>query len=358
MKAQQDFVTEDRRFWAFVRTISEEVHYTERGKDAIKVPTLAEMSAALSNLGLNAASVQENEKATQLGTRLLDYLAHRASALKEVKGQLNTATDAAKMFEEVKARCPHVCNVPMNKQKNEKKALAYFTGAITMLLEERLEVLSPLKTLVIEVDESDARSNWLTRQDLRVLGPKSYVDTLIKGARIKFARRGRQKVYHPGDVQVFRPHCDYDPRTLTTVTVDDQPFRTLSRRIDGAYPSPVNPVAIWEIKEYYYTESFGSRVADGIYETLLDGAELQELQTVGHHVRHYLFVDGYKTWWEDGKPYLCRLVDSLHMKYVDEVLFGREVLTRIPELAAEWVAERQKRALRFQEPMPAAPGEI
>ena len=32
-------------------------------------------------------------------------------------------------------------------------------------------------------------------------------------------------------------------------------------------------MALWEIKEYYYTTTFGSRVADGVYETLLDGLE-------------------------------------------------------------------------------------
>jgi hypothetical protein len=42
----------------------------------------------------------------------------------------------------------------------------------------------------------------------------------------------------------------------------------------------------------------------------------------------------------DGKSYLCRIVDALHMLYVDEVLFGREIVQRIPELAAEWVAEK------------------
>ena len=71
----------------------------------------------------------------------------------------------------------------------------------------------------------------------------------------------------------------------------------------------INPIAIWEIKEYYYTTTFGSRVADGIYETLLDGAELEDLLKMGRTVRHHPFVDGHRTWWKDGKPYLCRIVD-------------------------------------------------
>lgn len=73
--------------------------------------------------------------------------------------------------------------------------------------------------------------------------------------------------------------CDYDPRKLTTVTKNGVPLRTLARRVDGAFPNVVNPYAIWEIKEYYFTTTFGSRVADGVYETLLGGMELKEL----HH---------------------------------------------------------------------------
>ena len=67
---------------------------------------------------------------------------------------------------------------------------------------------------------------------------------------------------------------NHDPRELTTVTKDGMPLRTLSRRVDGAFPTAVNPVAVWEIKEYYHTTTFGSRVADGVYETLLDGNPL------------------------------------------------------------------------------------
>ncbi len=126
---------------------------------------------------------------------------------------------------------------------------------------------------------------------------------------------------------------------LTTITVQDVPLRTLARRVDGAFPSAVNPVAVWEIKEYYYTTTFGSRVADGVYETLLDGMELEELRE--HEkidVKHYLMVDAHYTWWDCGKSYLCRIIDMLHMGYVDEVLFGREVVAEMPRIVKEWVA--------------------
>lgn len=92
--------------------------------------------------------------------------------------------------------------------------------------------------------------------------------------------------------------CDYDPRVLRTITRDGVPVRTLSRRIDGAFPSSINPVAVWEVKEYYNTATFGSRVADGVHETQLDGMELEELLEHGKiEVKHYLMVDDEFTVW-------------------------------------------------------------
>ncbi len=46
-------------------------------------------------------------------------------------------------------------------------------------------------------------------------------------------------------------------------------------------------------------------------------------------VLHYLMVDAYYIWWRCGKSYLCRIVDMLHIGYVDETSFGREVIERL-----------------------------
>jgi hypothetical protein len=114
--------------------------------------------------------------------------------------------------------------------------------------------------------------------------------------------------------------------------------------VDGAFPGTVNPIAIWEIKEYYYTTTFGSRVADGVYETLLDGMELQELyENEQVTVKHYLMVDAHFTWWDKGRSYLCRIFDMLHMGLIDEVLFGREVVERLPILVNEWAKLARRR---------------
>ena len=50
-------------------------------------------------------------------------------------------------------------------------------------------------------------------------------------------------------------------------------------------------------------------------------------------------VDAQFTWWVQGKAFLCRIVDMLHMRYVDEVLFTRllanaENCARVGEIGA------------------------
>ena len=162
--------------------------------------------------------------------------------------------------------------IPMNKQKGDKKQAAFLTGIVNMII-------------------------------YKELGGKSFA---------------------------------HDPRNLTLVTKNSFPIRTLARRVDGCYPGIIDPKVIWEIKEYYYTTTFGSRVADGVYESLLDGMELEELEENEKiKVEHYLIVDSKFTWWECGRSYLCRLIDMLNMGYVDVILFGKEVVEELPKLILE-----------------------
>ncbi len=77
-----------------------------------------------------------------------------------------------------------------------------------------------------------------------------------------------------------------------------------------------------------------------MYESLLDGLELEELRLETRNessVQHYLMIDAQYTWWVKGRSYLCRIIDMLHMGYVDEVLFGSEVMERLPDIVRQWV---------------------
>jgi hypothetical protein len=47
-------------------------------------------------------------------------------------------------------------------------------------------------------------------------------------------------------------------------------------------------------------------------------------------------IDSHTTWWLMGKSYLCRIIDMLHMGYIDEVLFGYEVVEKLPDISSNW----------------------
>ncbi|HEX7378793.1 MAG TPA: hypothetical protein VF278_16850 [Pirellulales bacterium] len=296
MQPNPDFLGLTKAFWANVRTISQKVGYTVKPKrqagvsgqaGPIKVPTLTEAAAALEQLGLTSAHlITDKATPTDFGKRIVDYFDYRADALNRIVEPLLMTGDQAKLlYERLQRKLKTTVAVPMNKQSGEMKRPAYFTGIISMLIDANLRGLP----------------------------------------------------------------CNFNPQELTTVTRQREPFRTLARRIDGAFPGPVDPIAVWEIKEYYYTTTFGSRVADGVYETLLDGMELEELNAAlreldgganpFHHIEHLLLIDAHYTWWVKGRSYLCRIIDMMHMGYVDEVLFGKEVVERLPKIVKDWIAK-------------------
>ena len=277
MIAETRYLNQPLEFWANVRLISQKVGYTERGASQIRIPTRAQIEKAYRDLGLSTSQLFHAEKTTPKGQTILEYFEHRAKSLNIlVEPNLMNKSQAEQLFYQLYDQYKPQCPIPMNKQSGEKKAPAFFTGIVNMLIE--------------------ANANGLP--------------------------------------------CDFDPKSLTSFTENNFPIRSMSRRVDGAFPNTVNPVAIWEIKEYYYTTTFGSRVADGVYESLLDGYELAEVRkNTNRMVRHYLMVDDYFTWWTMGRSYLCRIFDMLHMGLLTEALFGKEVINRIPILVNEWVAE-------------------
>lgn len=282
MRPNPKFLRQDKPFWAAVRSLSQEIGYTVRGEGAILIPNLDQMAKAYVSLGLDPVNIKDTAgNPTPLAQLLKEYFTFRAEALKkDVEPNLMDAAKAKSLFDSLYAKLQPTRPIPMNKQKGEKKSPAYLTGIIMMLIEKESK----------------------------------------------------------------NAECDYDPRKLTTITKNGAPIRTFARRVDGAFPTSVNPIAVWEIKEYYYTTTFGSRVADGVYESLLDGMEIEELREhEAVDVKHYLFVDAHYTWWTCGKSYLCRLIDMLHMGYVDEILFGKEVVQEMPRIVKEWMEILVKR---------------
>ncbi len=278
MRLLSQFASLDRPFWAHVKLVSETLGYSrrpQRRSDPSIAKALRRYAAPEIADCLTQASLYEVSRApARLIERLQEYLNTRAEVLEKfVAPQLMDRDQAATEFERLRARLNPTCALPMNKQKGDKRHPAFMVGIVNMLTEQTLN---------------------------------------------------------------GRPFDD-NPRGLVAVTQNGTLLRTFSRWMDGAYPARVDPHAIWEVKEYYGTTTFGSRVADGVYETMLDGEECAELHLrTGRKVYHYLIVDDRFTWWDCGRSYLCRIFDALHTGLVDEVLFGREVLSRWPEIVKEW----------------------
>lgn len=282
MKANNKFENLDLEFWANIKLLNQRLGYTIRKtkknpEGGFVVPSIEDIKRVFSEEGLSTKRLIEKDKLTDFGQLIVDYMEFRGDILtNEVEPNLMNKDQAKKLFYAMKKANKPKCPLPMNKQKNEKRDHSFLTGLVNMIVEK-----------------------------------------------------------NKGDLD-----CDYDPKELTAITQDGFPIRTLSRRVDGAFPSVIDPKAIWEIKEYYYTTTFGSRVADGVYETQLDGWELWETKVnTGIEVKHYLFVDDHFTWWGMGRSYLCRLIDTIHMGLVTEVIFGKEVVTRLPEIVKTWTID-------------------
>ena len=272
MQAFAEFRGMSSSFWAMVRFVSQELKYTKGG--VVRTYTEREIADLLQSYGLRTDRRQIRN--------IVEYSQLRADVLNcFVRNNLMDAQTARAEFERlypIHRDNGFLCSLPMNKQKGEMKQIAYFTAIINILAECTI------------------------RDAGMFVGEKCFND---------------------------------DPRSLMYVIDGGEVVGASSRRMDGAYPDIINPRMIWEIKEYYYTTTFGSRVADGVYETQLDGYELRDIsdRTEGN-ISHVLFIDGYKTWWEDGKSYLCRIVDMLNAGLVDEVIIGREVIDRWPDVLA------------------------
>ena len=272
MQAFPEIQDVDNSFWALVKLISETLGYTDRRTSAVKSYEDKDLNELFRERGIIVSDY--------IFRRLQSYFSKRASVLNNyVQYQLMDAELARIEYERLlflHSSHGFQCKLPKNKQKGIMAKPNYYTCIINILTED------------------------VIRKSSKYDGTLGFND---------------------------------DPKGLSYIIDGNSKFvGASSRRFDGAYPDIINPKAVWEIKEYYHTTTFGSRVADGVYETQLDGYEFKEIaKKYGIKVYHFLFIDAYKTWWIDGKSYLCRIIDSLNSGLVDEVIVGREVFNRWPK---------------------------
>ena len=273
MKATEKFREQTHEFWGLVRFVSQELGYTNRRTRIIRVYSEDEIKKFLKTNGYNADD--------ELIRTVAEYSNTRADLLNNtVQNNLMDIDAARTEFERLHTIWKdekYLCKIPMNKQSEDKRHELYLSSIVNILTEKTL------------------------REEGLFTGTPCFAD---------------------------------DPnKFLCVVNQENRIVGAASRRMDGAYPDLNSPKIVWEIKDYYGTTSFGSRVADGVYESQLDGYELQRFEEfTGQRIHHVLIVDDHYTWWTMGRSYLCRLIDILNEGLVDEIIFGREVLTRWPEL--------------------------
>ena len=278
MRASNAYRDKSPMFWATVRFISESLGYSVTGRGIVKKYELIDISSLLREKNL---LISHDELLEVKG-----YLALRADLLNTTVRENFMDAAAAKIeYERFCSLNDHndfSCKQPLNKQKGNMRQTAYFTASINMLTEKTI------KQVILQTEGTG---------------------------------------------------FDDDPQTLVYLVDDNRNLLGgTSRRYDGAFPNTLNPKIVWEIKEYYYTTTFGSKIADGVYISQLDGYEFRDIaHSAGRHIEHVYFIDGYDTWWNKGRSYLCRIIDAMHMGLIDEVIVGKEIFVRWPELLRTFI---------------------
>jgi hypothetical protein len=275
MVPNKKYTGQTDRFWATVKMVSEVVGYSERVKRGakekkMKLYTVDDVLSVHRKLDIPTDFCFTEKMFPRTITKeIVAYLNYRNTLIeKEIQHLLMDRAQAKKAFDAVQRKYQKSkIKIQMNKQKGKKRHPSYLVNLVNIFAES-------------------------------VVGYNNF---------------------------------DEDPMRLGVVVDEKGPVKTLCRRMDGAVPSTFRPKILWEVKEYYGTTTFGSRIADGVYESLLVGEELQALERdYKIKVHHVLFVDDHYTWWQLGRSYLCRLIDMLHSEHVDAIFFGREVLDKWP----------------------------
>ena len=120
---------------------------------------------------------------------------------------------------------------------------------------------------------------------------------------------------------------DPNPQTRC-VWLAQHDLHVTARNLDGAIPALLDPILIWEIKEYWGTTSGGSKMSDAVYECALVGRELRDFEKrTGLHVDHAVLLDG-REQWTSRKSDLLRFCDLHCQGLVDVLIVGREIETQ------------------------------
>jgi hypothetical protein len=160
------------------------------------------------------------------------------------------------------------------------------------------------------------------------------------GVQVAGYHKSSKVLVNTVDEIVYRERAEFEVDVNTNpqsraALISNEHIWVSPRRLDGAIPGLLNPIALWEIKEYWGVKSGGSKMSDAIYELQLVGTELRMFEDeFGIHVRHYAIMDGRRQW-DSRKSDIRRAVDLLYSGLLDELIVGREVITEWPRVVRE-----------------------
>ena len=298
-------------FWRYVRVLSEDLNYS-RNKKVLR-HSESDIRISLGKLGLSPDAITNRRDEIFSLDDLVAYFDFRAELIEGyISKHLQSAEEAKALFEQVAEEYTDGFTSRLNKEGFENGRTYFVKGS-----HPAAAPFNKQKDKKRDVDFLTATSNIL----------------------ISYYLKGRK--------------FDQDPHRLPVFTENGVIVGSMSRRMDGAFPTCTNPIALWEFKCYYYTTTFGSKISDAIYIADFDGFERRLIEDeTGSKVSLTLFVDAYSTWMDKGKSYLCRIVDLLQRGSITDLIIGSEVIDAIPILVEEWV-NAEKDSSRIKEPISA-----
>lgn len=275
MFPEEQYLTKDDEFWAYIRLVSQQAGYQPRGEKIVKTYDESDLQNSVKSTGINGEPLFGDfatDGLTDMGKDVLEYLNYRSKQVKVALDNIQTREEAEQVFEEYK-KDYKLKHVQYNRQGNNEPLV--FANTVNLVLEKE-----------------------------------------------------------------YGGEFDPNPYELPTVLDDEKNLQlTFAKRLDGSVPNNRNPIALWEVKEFYNSSTFGSRVADAIYEIMLLSQEAQSIENqVGREIEMYLLTDGEQAW-SKGISYICRIIDILNMGYIDAAIFGKEVVEDWPKIVRDWREE-------------------
>lgn len=233
MFAKEEYLEHDAEFWAYVRLVSQQAGYQPRGDEVVKVYEPEDLQNAVESTGINGEPL--------FGDFSTDGL-----------------TDLGEnILDYLNYRSQHVAVALDNIQtKNEAE-------------ETYEEYRGDHELKHVQYNRQGSNDPLVFANTVNLVMEKEY------GGEF-----------------------DPNPYELPTILDDDKNLQlTFAKRLDGAVPDNRNPIALWEVKEFYNSSTFGSRVADAIYEIMLLSQEAQSVaDEAGRDVEMYLLTDGEQAW--------------------------------------------------------------